>query len=268
MFFPGSMLTPLAAPAAFAARREPGAKFLLAWLVPSWIILELVVTKLPHYVLPLYPAIAILIAGIIEAGMLSRNRWLTPVLTWWFVLPVLLALAGVGLVIVVAHQLGLLAWLFGGGAAVVGLVAWRLYKVDGAEVSLLRAVAASILVAITVFGVVIPALELAFPSPTLARVLRASGCPQPVAAAVGYQEPSLVFLAGTATRLTDAAAAAEFLAGGECRFAIVEGQLERSFAESAEAIGLRYAAAARIEAVNISNGHAITLAIFRSESAL
>jgi 4-amino-4-deoxy-L-arabinose transferase-like glycosyltransferase len=268
LFFPGSMLAPLAAPAVFAARREPGAKFLLAWLVPSWIILELVVTKLPHYVLPLYPAIAILIAGITEARMLSRNRWLTPVTTWWFVLPVLLALVGVGCVIVIAHQLGLLAWLLGGAAAIIGLVAWRLYKVDGAEVSLLRAVAASTLIGCAVFGVIIPSLELAFPSPALARVLRASGCPQPVAAAVGYHEPSLVFLAGTATRLTDAANAAEFLAGGECRFAIVEGQLERSFAASAEAIGLRYTVAARIDAVNISNGHAITLAIFRSESAL
>ena len=71
-FWPGAMLAGLAAPAILAARREPGAKFLLAWMVPSWIVLELVVTKLPHYVLPLYPAIAILIAGIMDARMLSR----------------------------------------------------------------------------------------------------------------------------------------------------------------------------------------------------
>ena len=45
---------------------SPRSKFLLAWLVPSWIVFELVVTKLPHYVLPLYPAIAILIAGVID----------------------------------------------------------------------------------------------------------------------------------------------------------------------------------------------------------
>ena len=40
--------------------------FLLAWIVPAWIVLELVITKLPHYVLPLYPAIAILIAGVVD----------------------------------------------------------------------------------------------------------------------------------------------------------------------------------------------------------
>ena len=65
-FFPASILAGLAAPAVWAVRREPAARFLLAWLVPSWIVFELVVTKLPHYVLPLYPAIAILIAGAVE----------------------------------------------------------------------------------------------------------------------------------------------------------------------------------------------------------
>src|SRR5205814_981022 len=58
-------------PAVWSARREPGAKFLLAWAVPSWIVFELIVTKLPHYVLPTYPAIAILLAGIVDARMLS-----------------------------------------------------------------------------------------------------------------------------------------------------------------------------------------------------
>jgi 4-amino-4-deoxy-L-arabinose transferase-like glycosyltransferase len=269
MFFPGSMLAGLATPAVWAARREPGAKFLLAWLLPSWTILELVVTKLPHYVLPLFPAIAILIAGIMEARMLSRNRWLTPGLAWWFAFPVLLGIAGVVCLIAIGHQLGLIAWAFAGGAAVVGLVAWRLYEVDGAEQSLLRGVAASLLIGFALFGVIVPALEPLFPSPTLARVLRESGCPRPiVAATVGYHEPSLVFLAGTPTRLTDIAGAAEFLSGGECRFAFIEARSERGFAEHAEAIGLRYSPGPRIEAINISNGQAITMAVFRSESAL
>ena len=62
-FWPGAALAGMAAPAVWRARREPGAQYLLAWLVPSWIVFELVLTKLPHYVLPLYPAIAILTVG-------------------------------------------------------------------------------------------------------------------------------------------------------------------------------------------------------------
>ena len=75
-FWPGAVLPALAAPAVWRARREPGARFLLAWLVPSWIVFEVVMTKLPHYVLPLYPAIAILIAGVLERGGLSTTRWM------------------------------------------------------------------------------------------------------------------------------------------------------------------------------------------------
>jgi hypothetical protein len=201
--------------------------------------------------------------------MLSRNRWLTPGLAWWFIFPLLLSIAGVVCLIAIVHQFGLLAWIFGGGAMVLGLIAWRLYEADGAEQSLLRGIAAAVLLAFALFGVVIPALEPLFPSPTLARLLRDSGCPRPVvAASVGYHEPSLVFLAGTPTRLTDTAGAAEFLAGGECRFAFVEARQERDFAAQAEAIGLRYSPGPRIEAVNISNGQAITMAVFRSESPL
>ncbi len=54
-FWPGAPLAGMAAPAVWRARREPGAQYLLAWLIPSWIVFELVLTKLPHYVLPLYP---------------------------------------------------------------------------------------------------------------------------------------------------------------------------------------------------------------------
>ena len=77
----------MAAPAVWAARREPGAKFLLAWIVPSWIVFELILTKLPHYVLPLYPAIAILIAGIVDGRMLSQRPWLVRGTMWWFLVP-------------------------------------------------------------------------------------------------------------------------------------------------------------------------------------
>ena len=65
-FWPGAVLTGAAVPTIWKARREPGAQFLLAWLIPSWLVFEAVMTKLPHYVLPLYPVIAILIAGIVE----------------------------------------------------------------------------------------------------------------------------------------------------------------------------------------------------------
>ncbi|MFZ2081351.1 MAG: glycosyltransferase family 39 protein, partial [Xanthobacteraceae bacterium] len=86
-FFPASILAGLAAPAIWAVRRQRAARFLLAWLVPSWILFEAVITKLPHYVLPLYPAIAILTAGAVESRVLSQRPWLVRGIMWWFLVP-------------------------------------------------------------------------------------------------------------------------------------------------------------------------------------
>jgi 4-amino-4-deoxy-L-arabinose transferase-like glycosyltransferase len=263
-FWPAATLAALATPAVWRARREPAIKFLLAWLVPSWLVFELVVTKLPHYVLPLYPAIAILIAGVIDARALSRKPFLVWGTIWWFVVPMVAGVAGIVVLAVIGRQFGLLVWPLMGAAAVMGFLAWRFYQADGAEHALLRAIAAAILIAIALFGLIIPSLSQLFPSPTLARILRDSGCARPEVAAVGYQEPSLVFLAGTATRLADTLGAVEFLRGGDCRFAFVEAREERSFAQRAEALGLRYSAGPRIDAINISTGQPITIAVFRS----
>ncbi len=263
-FWPGATLAGLAAPAVWAARREPGAKFLLAWLLPSWLVLELVVTKLPHYVLPLYPAVAILIAGVMHAGMLSKNRYMVRGTVWWFVLPVVVGLAGIVGLIVLERDLGLLAWPFVGGAVVYGLVAWRLYLDDGAEHSLLRAVASSVLIAAAVYGVVIPSLVQMFPSRMMTKVVHNSGCANPLVASAGYNEASLLFLAGTSTRFMRGAQAADFLKEGPCRFAFIEKRYERSFARRAESIGLRYSRVDNIEATNFTNGRPISMIVYRS----
>jgi len=63
----------------------------------------------------------------------------------------------------------------------------------------------------------------------------------------------------------DGSGAADFLGQGTCRFALVEARSERAFIQRAEAIGLRYNAPTRIDGYNISQGRAISIAIFRSE---
>jgi 4-amino-4-deoxy-L-arabinose transferase-like glycosyltransferase len=263
-FWPGAPLAGMAAPAVWRARREPGAQFLLAWLIPSWIVFELVLTKLPHYVLPLYPAIAILTVGALERRVLSRS-WLTRGAAWWFAIPALASLAAVVGAVSLTRQPVFLAWPFVAAALIFGLFAWWLYDNNRAERSLLNAVVSALFLAFAVYGVVVPALTPLFPSAEVARALRNVVCVGPKAAAAGFHEPSLVFMTGTSTLLTDGSGAADFLAQGSCRFALVEQRSERSFAQRAEAIGLRYDVASRVDGYNISQGRPISIAIFRSE---
>ena len=63
-------------------------QFLLAWLVPCWLIFEIIPTKLPHYTLPMYPALAILAAAALSKIEMPEKR-----LRYEFALPVALAAA-------------------------------------------------------------------------------------------------------------------------------------------------------------------------------
>jgi 4-amino-4-deoxy-L-arabinose transferase-like glycosyltransferase len=263
-FWPGAPLAAMAAPAVWRARREPAAQFLLAWLIPSWIVFELVLTKLPHYVLPLYPAIAILTVGALERRVLSRS-WLRRGAAWWFAIPAIMSVVAVIGAVTVTRQPVFLAWPFVAAALIFGLFAWWLFDDNRAERSLLNAVVAAMFLAMAIYGVVMPALTPLFPSAEIARALRNVVCVGPKAAAAGFHEPSLVFMTGTSTLLTDGSGAADFLSQGSCRFALVEARSERAFAQRAEAIGLRYNVATRIDGYNISQGKAISIAIFRSE---
>jgi 4-amino-4-deoxy-L-arabinose transferase-like glycosyltransferase len=263
-FWPGAPLAGMAAPAVWRARREPGAQFLLAWLVPSWIVFELVLTKLPHYVLPLYPAIAILTVGALERRVLSQS-WLMRGAAWWFVIPAGASVIAVVGAITLTRQPVFLAWPFVAAALIFGLFAWWLYENNHAERSLLNAVVSAMFLSVAIYGVVLPALTRLFPSAEIARALRNVVCVGPKAAAAGFHEPSLVFMNGTSTLLTDGSGAADFLGQGSCRFALVEARSERGFVQRAEAIGLRYNVATRIDGYNISQGRAISISIFRSE---
>ena len=264
-FFPGAMLAALAVPAVWRERKEPGARFLIAWVVPAWIVLEIVVTKLPHYVLPIYPAIAILIAGAVENKALAPQRWLRTGPAWWFILSIAFGVLAIMLHVKFGGEPGAAAWPFIVAAVIVALFAWRLFEVDGAEVALLRAVAAAILVSWALFGATLASIPQLFPAQDLAKYIRfTAGCPNPQVATAGYHEPSLVFLTGTGLKHTDGAGAAEFLKEGGCRFAYVEARQERSFALRAETLGVRYAKGMRVEGINMTGGRPIAVTVYRA----
>ncbi len=55
-FWPAAAFAAMALPFAWVNRREDRVAFLIAWVLPSWLVFEAVPTKLPHYVLPLCTA--------------------------------------------------------------------------------------------------------------------------------------------------------------------------------------------------------------------
>jgi 4-amino-4-deoxy-L-arabinose transferase-like glycosyltransferase len=259
-FWPAAPLALLAAPFAWRERRDDGVALLLAWIVPFWLILEAVPTKLPHYVLPLYPAIAILIMLAAERSGLMRKGWALGLAAFLVALvPVAFLIAAPALFYIVEDgppllRLPLFALPFLVTAAIFGVVAAVVTARQGRPMrGLLFGLLASAAVTLGAFQYGLPQLRAFNLSPRLAAVAASTGCDSPAFASVGFREPSLVFLTDTKIALTDAKGAAAFIDadGVGCRIAFVERQFEEAFRA---ALGGKAAPAllTRVRGVNIN----------------
>lgn len=267
-FWPGCALAGLAAPAVLATRRTPATAFLLAWLLPSWIAAELAVTKLPHYVLPLYPSVAMLVADAIGTPGFSRRPALLKGAIWLAVMPLAVGVLSLAALVMIERRWDPLAWLLGGSAVVAAMFGWRQLVRHRAERALLLGVVAAWVASGSVYGVVVPGLRGAFPSAALVELIETRGCAESMTVTpLTYDEPSLVFLLGTRTRATDVPGAVAFLAGGPCRFALVDGVDQDRFSRLASAAQLRYEVLGSFAGFNYSNGTTVTLSAYSSPSA-
>lgn len=269
-FAPGSLFVWPALVSAWRRRREDAVKFALLWLVPFWIILELVPTKLPHYVLPLYPALALLTAlaaEAAEAGLVSRLRHWSTRLAYliWFGLIVGFAVAAALLGPMTGSEFqwagiaAIAAAVIFGGAALV-----RAWRGDPRRALLLAAVAAPLVMA-PVFGRLLPRADAIWASPAAARLVQASirsGEPTPKLAATGYREPSLVFALGTGLRFDEPAPLVAYLSKLKDWRAVVADDKLAAFNRAADAAGLSRLSFGSVRRFNYSKGKWVTLTVF------
>ena len=82
-------------------RDDPRLRFCLAWYIPFWLLFELIPTKLPHYVLPAYPGMALLVGWLLTLKPEDANAPLRRWQAWlWWSTAFGLALVTVGLAVV------------------------------------------------------------------------------------------------------------------------------------------------------------------------
>ncbi len=247
------------------APRTPQTRFLLAWIVPSWLVFELVPTKLPHYVLPLYPALCLLASGWAMSGGGVRWRWLSAVSALLFLLAA--GVFGIGAAALpAAIGVGDAARLLLGGPGLLAAAAVAVCVLRAGR-DQRRAVWSGLLAAPLLWWAIL-AIELPNLSPlwVSARV-SAWLHTRPVSgfAAVGYAEPSLMFAAGTGTRWLDAAAAARFLMAAGGRVVAVAGPQVGRFLIAAEEGAPRQAsptAFATVRGFDYSTGKPVALTLF------
>lgn len=204
LFFPGSLVT---LDALLRARRRVRRRkrwtpspelFLLAWVVPAWIVFEAVMTKLPHYTLVLYPALALLSARALVVFARARRAIGAPGLTIWLVLGLALCAAPLALSLIFdpgAWHVPALAGLIGAVcfATLAGVVP-RLHA--GALRELVPAIPVIMVpVSWALFAVVLPRVDALWPSSAAAEaIVRIDPDGDRPVARTGYHEDSLVFL--------------------------------------------------------------------------
>jgi 4-amino-4-deoxy-L-arabinose transferase-like glycosyltransferase len=200
-FFPWTLYLPLGLAALQGeARRAPRARIVLwAWIVPIAIMMSLVATKLPHYILPVWPALAYAVAlGVRRADqrILSdrERRWLKA--GPWLFMPVGM-LTGLALVIPVwiSPLPGLRGPAFTVGLVVLAMTGAAFYmfrrRRHGAAAMVL--VSGMLLIQLAIPMSVLPAVETFKISPRVAKVVAERIGPDVPVATYRYGEPSLNF---------------------------------------------------------------------------
>jgi 4-amino-4-deoxy-L-arabinose transferase-like glycosyltransferase len=266
--WPGSLVALSGLYAAVRDRREPAVMFCLAWLAPAWLLFELLPTKLPHYVLPTYPALAILGARALvgdvpelraRPGRIGLVLWIgvgTLFLTASLLAPVVLS--GRANAFSLAPACATLA------TVVVVVRSWRSGRFERAAwVALLGGG----LALASVFGGLLPRIPSLWPSQRIAEAVAAPAPPgsgRPVAV-VGYEEPSLVFLLGNEVATLGPAEAARFLAEHEDALVWVREDL-RGTVDAASGVPLH--AIAVVDGWNISKGRRLRLILLARRCAI
>jgi 4-amino-4-deoxy-L-arabinose transferase-like glycosyltransferase len=253
--------------AAIRGRAEPAMRFLLVWAGACWVLFELVPTKLPHYVLPVYPALAMLAAVWALGAKEDKSLWDR----------VLFYAAGVQFALgaaVLAAAAVIAPGLYGEGT-----VWWQIALVSvfaafglGALIAFLRrahlaaaacAVAAALVFYPTLTLGLAPRLDQLWVSPraaAAAKELTRPGDPPPALA--GYVEPSLVFLLGTETRQTDGRGAAE-VGAAQGGLALVEDRERSSFMAHLAELDADTIQVGSVSGFNYSRGRPVHIRIYR-----
>ncbi len=267
LMFPMTLLLPAAAVAAWTRWREPGVRFALAWLLPTWLVFEALPTKLVHYTLPAYGAVAWLAAAALVAPISPRTRWTGA------------ALAGlVG--ILLAGGTFYLVKLYGDASdlqfaipsalllAAAGLAGGYLLVRQAPHGAVVAALGLGLVGHAALAAGLAPRLNPLWLSSRVekamakAQLLPEQGIADAPVTVAGYAEPSLVFALGTPTELAGPEDAAQAIY--EHRPAVVEQRQEAAFEQALSVYRAKTHLVATVKGLDYSDGKKMALSIYEA----
>ena len=259
-------------------------QFLISWIVPFWIIIEIIPTKLFHYSLPVLPAIAILAIGgmfqfksnikKIQNTLLKNIIYFSSVLfgsggvilgiglfytcykfnidkdfsiTFLTILIILITIAVFSLSLLLIFNL----------KTINNVNRKYFYNLP------LAIIALSAMFNIINFNFILPKLDYLFPSKILANKIELIN-PETITSA-GYHEPSLVFLLKGNVLLSKPHEAAIFMAEGKKNISLIEKSSLGEFLEATQELNLKVKIVDTIRGYNIAKGRHVEINIFENQ---
>lgn len=271
-FWPASLFSINAIPHIFTHRQETSVRFLLSWLLPHWIFFELLATKLPHYVLPTYPAIAILTAAFLLLWSQENisSLWRRIIATYsfiWVIFTLILISAGIILLIKYEHLISIRVVIAFIASFILLLYGIYFFKNNEKLASSYCMIGMSLLTQMSIFLAVIPHLHLIMLSPHIAEKFQhIKTCPQSHLISTAYSEPSLVFLTRADTSLISSLplAANNLLQNTNCNILLAKTASLPELYNILKEKGFTLSPLAKIEGLNYSTGHHLEMTFLRA----
>jgi 4-amino-4-deoxy-L-arabinose transferase-like glycosyltransferase len=262
--FPATLPALCGLAAAWRHRRQRPTAFLLAWLLPSWAVFEAVPTKLPHYTMPLYPALMLLAAAwLTDPARPAVRPWLRAAAGTLAAAAALIIGIGALSLPILLH----LSWVIGLPAFLCALpAAWFAARATTPPRLAAAAFSAALLYAATL-GIDLPNLTPVWIAPraeaALRRVWPADNPLGTGLLSAGFAEPSLMFLAGTNVILLPLGPiTADVMADHPMDAALVAAPDVQPFLAEAARRHFTPRAVATIAGFNYSRGAEVALTVF------
>ena len=252
----------------------------LAWVLPYWILIELMPTKLPHYALPVFPALCVM-AGAAVLTLLAVKEF--PVLRRINAVLYFIISAALIAVVMAAYTLygaadQRLTYVIYGIGAIAGLGAiiasFALWQAN-MKLTLISAGLSTLILTIATYQLVVPNLTTLRVTDQIVKTLEVenirlprNGGPEIISP--HFTEPSLVYRLGTSINVTDRVNLMDINKLAKGRVIILDykhkdaKELVNQIRRAASQSGLCTKTPPTFEGINYSKGDEVEIAIIRA----
>ena len=269
-FWPLTLLLPFAFRACIDWQHQIIIRFLMSWIVPFWIVMELVPTKLPHYILPVFPAmIALSILGLTSPASgkkifkLLGNSYQILACFMTFLLLIIIIFFSV---IFSSEFINVFISILIGLGLIFSILMGYIFLSDVCRYKFAPLYAMALFAGIShsmTFGILIPNLDKIHISPRIQLEISNLEIYPEVIVSAGYNEPSLVFLLGRDILLINPEEAALVLTEGKNVLALIESKVLDEFKITLNKLGHSALEIGNVSGYNLARGQQSSVGMYK-----